>query len=167
MNRSIEQGESGEITDESLDTLLDGKLDSKLDAQPDGRKDETPDRHKYHISVSVMARYIPEQSDPDNQRYVFAYTINILNKGTIRAKLLSRHWLITDADGKVQEVRGPGVVGEHPDLAPGESFTYTSGAIIETPVGSMQGSYQMQAADGVLFDAEISPFSLSDPSLLH
>lgn len=121
----------------------------------------------YDIAVNISVKFIKEQSEPESKRYIFAYTINILNKGSINAKLLSRHWLITDADGKVQEVRGPGVVGEHPDLKPGESFTYTSGAIIETPVGSMQGSYQMQASNGALFDAEIEAFSLSDPKTLH
>ncbi len=122
---------------------------------------------KYKIAVNVSVQYIKEQSVPENSQFVFAYTINILNRGTIDVKLLSRHWLITDAEGKVQEVRGPGVVGKHPDLKPGEDFTYTSGAIIETPVGSMQGSYQMQAEDGILFDAEIAPFSLAQPNILH
>jgi ApaG protein len=122
---------------------------------------------KYNIAVNVSVQYIKEQSLPANDRYVFAYTINILNRGTVAVKLLSRHWLITDAEGKVQEVRGSGVVGEHPDLKPGEDFTYTSGAIIETPVGSMQGSYQMQAGDGTTFDAEIAAFSLAQPNILH
>lgn len=126
-----------------------------------------PDTQKYQIGINVAVRYIEEQSEPEHNRFVFAYTINIMNKGAIGAKLLSRHWLITDADGAVEEVRGPGVVGEHPHLQPGESFTYTSGAIIKTPVGSMQGSYQMQADDGMLFDAEIMPFSLSNPAFLH
>ena len=125
------------------------------------------DNNKYDVSVNVSVKYIKEQSVPDDKRYVFAYTINILNNGNIRVKLLSRHWLITDADGKVQEVRGPGVVGKHPDLKPGEDFTYTSGTVIETPVGSMQGSYQMEASDGTVFDAEISPFSLANPDLIH
>ncbi len=122
---------------------------------------------KYNIAVNVSVQYIKEQSLPESNRYVFAYTINILNRGNVAVKLLSRHWLITDAEGKVQEVRGPGVVGEHPDLKPGEDFTYTSGAIIETPVGSMQGSYQMQAVDGTSFDAEIAAFSLAQPNILH
>jgi len=125
------------------------------------------DNQKYNIAVNVRVQYIKEQSLPQDKRFVFAYTINILNKGSEEVKLLSRHWLITDADGKVQEVRGPGVVGQHPQLKPGEDFTYTSGAVLETPVGSMQGSYQMKAHDGTLFDAEINPFSLADPELLH
>jgi len=122
---------------------------------------------KYKIAVNVSVQYIKEQSIPANDQFVFAYTINILNRGTVDVKLISRHWLITDADGKVQEVRGPGVVGQHPDLKPGEDFTYTSGAVIKTPVGSMQGSYQMQADDGTVFDAEISAFSLAQPNILH
>ncbi|MFK5893964.1 MAG: Co2+/Mg2+ efflux protein ApaG [Pseudomonadota bacterium] len=122
---------------------------------------------KYNIAVNVSVQYIKEQSMPEKKRYVFAYTINILNRGSVAVRLLSRHWLITDAEGKVQEVRGSGVVGEHPDLKPGEDFTYTSGAIIETPVGSMQGSYQMQAGDGTTFDAEIAAFSLAQPNILH
>ncbi|MBF0263837.1 MAG: Co2+/Mg2+ efflux protein ApaG [Gammaproteobacteria bacterium] len=125
------------------------------------------DEEKYNINVTVSVRYIKEQSKPENNQYVFAYTINIINVGHEAVKLLSRHWLITDADGKVQEVRGPGVVGQHPHLQPGENFTYTSGSIIETPIGSMQGSYQMKADDGTLFDAEIEPFSLSQPNILH
>ncbi|MFK5986561.1 MAG: Co2+/Mg2+ efflux protein ApaG [Pseudomonadota bacterium] len=122
---------------------------------------------KYKIAINVTVQYIEEQSKPKNSHYVFAYTINILNRGTVEVKLLSRHWLITDAEGKVQEVRGPGVIGQHPELKPGEDFTYSSGAIIETPVGSMQGSYQMQATDGTVFDAEISAFSLAQPNILH
>jgi len=122
---------------------------------------------KYNIAIDVSVQYVSEQSNPDQNRYVFAYTINILNKGTIDAQLLSRHWLITDAEGKTQEVRGPGVVGEHPHLKPGDDFTYTSGTVIETPVGSMQGSYQMKAGDGTVFNAEIDPFSLAQPNILH
>lgn len=125
------------------------------------------DEEKYNINVTVAVKYIKEQSNPDNNQYVFTYTINITNVGHETVKLLSRHWIITDADGKVQEVRGPGVVGQHPHLQPGESFTYTSGSVIETPIGSMQGSYQMEADDGILFDAEIEPFSLSQPNILH
>lgn len=122
---------------------------------------------KYNIAIDVSVQYVSEQSNPEQNRYVFAYTINIINKGSIDAQLLSRHWLITDAEGKTQEVRGPGVVGEHPHLKPGDDFTYTSGTVIETPVGSMQGSYQMKAGDGTLFNAEISPFSLAQPNILH
>ena len=121
----------------------------------------------YNTTVSVQTTYIPEQSDPDNRRYVFAYTITIRNEGSIPAKLLTRHWLITDADGKTQEVRGEGVVGEQPHLKPGEGFRYTSGTMLETPVGSMQGSYQMLADDGQEFDCPIAPFTLSIPHTLH
>lgn len=122
---------------------------------------------KYSLAVSVSVQYVQEQSVPEENQYVFAYTINLLNRGSVDIKLISRHWLITDAEGKVQEVRGPGVVGEHPDLKPGEDFTYTSGAVIETPVGSMQGSYQMKAGDGTRFEAEIEAFSLAQPNILH
>jgi len=125
------------------------------------------DEDKYNINVTVSVKYIKEQSKPEDNQYVFAYTINIINVGQEAVKLLSRHWIITDADGKVQEVRGPGVVGQHPHLKPGENFSYTSGSVIETPIGSMQGSYQMEADDGTLFDAEIEPFSLSQPNILH
>ena len=121
----------------------------------------------YNTTVSVQTTYIPEQSDPDNRRFVFAYTITIRNEGSIPAKLLTRHWIITDADGKTQEVRGEGVVGEQPHLKPGEGFRYTSGTMLETPVGSMQGSYQMLADDGQEFDCPIAPFTLSTPHTLH
>ncbi len=125
------------------------------------------DAEKYNISIDVGVQYIKEQSSPNENRYVFSYTINILNKGTQPAQLISRHWIITDSDGKTQEVKGPGVVGEHPLLKPGEDFSYTSGTIIRTPLGSMQGSYQMKADDGQVFDAEIQPFTLSMPGILH
>lgn len=121
----------------------------------------------YAIQVSVETDYIEAQSDPDNRRYVFAYTITIENTGEMPARLLTRHWLITDADGQRQDVRGEGVVGEQPHLTPGESFRYTSGAILETPVGAMEGSYQMLADDGHAFDAPIPPFSLAIPGLMH
>ena len=119
------------------------------------------------ISVAVDTRYLEDQSDPDEQRYVFAYTITIRNRGTVPAKLLGRHWVITDANGKVQEVRGEGVVGEQPHLMPGQGFRYTSGAVLETPVGSMQGSYQMLADDGVQFEAPIPAFTLAIPGKIH
>jgi len=122
---------------------------------------------RYDISVQVESAYIREQSQPESDRYVFAYTVTIRNIGQIPAQLLTRHWIITDANGKVQEVRGDGVVGEQPHLNPGEGFQYTSASIIETPVGSMHGSYQMVADDGMTFDAEISPFRLSTTDLLH
>jgi len=110
---------------------------------------------------------LKDQSDPNQDQYVFAYTVTLLNTGSIPARLLTRHWIITDADGKTQEVRGPGVVGEHPHLAPGESFEYTSGAILPTPVGSMMGSYQMQDDLGELFDASIPAFTLSAEIIFH
>ena len=122
---------------------------------------------EYDIQVDVDTAYIPEQSDPDARRYVFTYTITILNTGSVPAKLLTRRWLITDANGKVEEVSGEGVVGEQPYLKPGEGFRYTSGAILETPVGAMEGSYQMQADDGHHFDAPIPAFTLAQPGLLH
>ena len=125
------------------------------------------DEQMYNIQVDVQTQYIPEQSDPEQERYVFSYTITIRNEGTVPAKLLTRHWIITNADGKSQEVRGDGVVGEQPHLKPGDGFRYTSGTVLETPVGSMQGSYQMVADDGVEFDAEIAPFTLSMPHTIH
>lgn len=129
-----------------------------------GMIEQTPD---YRIEVAVRSIYIDDESEPDDNKYVFAYTITIRNVGTVSAQLLTRHWVITDADGKVQEVRGDGVVGEQPRLAPGEDFQYTSAALIETPVGTMGGSYQMVADDGVSFDAEIPLFRLSIPNILH
>ena len=111
--------------------------------------------------------YIPEQSSEEQDRYVFAYTITITNTGSIPAQLISRHWVITDASNSVQEVRGLGVVGEQPLLKPGESFEYTSGSAIATPVGMMKGSYQMVAEDGTKFDAQIAEFTLSMPRILH
>jgi ApaG protein len=119
------------------------------------------------IRVSVETSYLPEQSDPGGERYVFSYTITIQNDGSEPAKLLRRHWIITDANGKVQEVRGDGVVGEQPHLAPGQGFRYSSGAILETPVGTMQGSYQMVTDEGDNFDAPIAPFRLAMPGILH
>jgi ApaG protein len=122
---------------------------------------------KHDIQISVRTTYIPEQSDPSSDRYVFAYTITIANTGTASAQLISRHWIITDAENKVQEVRGLGVVGEQPFLKPGESFEYTSGTSLATPVGAMRGTYQMVSEDGQKFDAEISEFTLSMPRVLH
>ena len=123
--------------------------------------------HANPISVAIDTRYLEDQSDPDEQRFVFAYTVTIRNRGTVPAKLLGRHWVITDANGKVQEVRGEGVVGEQPHLMPGQGFRYTSGAVLETPVGSMQGSYQMLGDDGVHFDAPIPAFRLAIPGKIH
>ncbi|MDD5365378.1 MAG: Co2+/Mg2+ efflux protein ApaG [Gallionellaceae bacterium] len=122
---------------------------------------------KYHITVTPVTQYIADQSDEAASRYVFAYTITISNTGTIPAQLVSRHWIITDANQAVQEVRGLGVVGEQPMLQPGQKFAYTSGTAIATPVGSMRGSYQMVAEDGEHFDAEIPEFALSMPRVLH
>jgi len=122
---------------------------------------------KYEISVNPRVDYLPEQSDESAERYVFAYTITITNTGTIPAQLISRHWVITDSDNHVQEVKGLGVVGEQPLIKPGESYEYTSGSAINTPVGTMKGSYQMVAEDGVKFDAAIPEFVLSVPRVLH
>jgi ApaG protein len=121
----------------------------------------------YDIAVSVATRFLDEQSAPGDNRFVFAYTITIKNAGGVPARLLTRHWIITDANGKLQEVRGDGVVGEQPWLAPGENFEYTSGAVLETAVGTMRGSYQMLADDGTHFDAAIPQFTLSVPRTLH
>jgi len=121
----------------------------------------------YDIQVNVKAIYVAAQSDPDEDVYVFAYTITISNIGTVAAQLLTRYWLITDADNKVQEVYGEGVVGAKPHLNPGESFEYTSSTVIATPVGSMQGSYQLMADDGVRFEAKIPAFRLAQPHLIH
>jgi ApaG protein len=122
---------------------------------------------KHHIDVSVQTTYLPGQSAPEQNRYVFAYTITITNTGSAPAKLLTRHWVITDANSQTREVRGEGVVGEQPHLQPGASFEYTSGTVLETPVGTMRGSYQMVADDGTRFDAEIPVFTLSIPRTLH
>ena len=121
----------------------------------------------HDIHVKVKTEYLHGQSDPDSERFVFAYTITIRNEGTVSARLLTRHWIITDANGKVQEVRGEGVVGEQPHLQPGQDFRYSSGAVLETPVGAMEGSYQMVADDGSHFDAPIPTFRLAVPGLLH
>lgn len=120
-----------------------------------------------NIDIQVETAYVEDQSEPDEDRYVFAYTITITNAGKVPAKLLSRHWIITDANSKVQEVEGEGVVGEQPHLQPGESFSYTSAAMLETPVGCMEGSYQMVTDQGESFDAPIPVFNLSTPNILH
>ena len=119
------------------------------------------------IAIDVDTRFLADESAPEDGRYVFAYTIRIRNEGTVPARLVSRHWIITDANGHVQEVRGEGVVGEQPHLAPGESFEYTSGAVLETGLGTMRGSYRMESDDGTAFDAPIDPFTLSVPRTLH
>ena len=122
---------------------------------------------KHEISVTATAAYMPEQSDPESGRYVFSYNITIRNTGSVSAQLISRHWIITDANNKVQEVRGLGVVGAQPLLKPAESFKYTSSSAIATAVGTMRGSYQMVAEDGLQFDAPIPEFTLSMPRVLH
>jgi ApaG protein len=124
-----------------------------------------PSQHK--IRVDVDTSYLADQSDPKDRRYVFSYTITIRNEGSVPARLLTRHWIITDSNGKVQEVRGEGVVGEQPYLKPGQGFRYSSGAVLETPVGAMQGSYQMVSDEGDHFDAPIAAFRLAMPGLLH
>jgi ApaG protein len=121
----------------------------------------------YQIQVDVATRYIEEQSQPDKNYFVFAYTITIQNTGKQTAQLLTRHWIITDSNQKTQEVKGDGVVGEQPTLKPGEQFVYTSGTMLETSVGTMKGSYQMVADDGSRFDATIEEFVLSPPRVLH
>jgi len=121
----------------------------------------------HKIRVDVDTSYLEDQSDPKERRYVFSYTITIRNEGSVPARLLTRHWIITDSNGKVQEVRGDGVVGEQPYLKPGQGFRYSSGAVLETPVGAMQGSYQMVSDDGEQFDAPIAAFRLAMPGLLH
>jgi len=122
---------------------------------------------KYQVAVEVATHYIAEQSDPAISRHVFAYSVTIRNTGTVTAQLISRHWIITDAEGHVQEVRGLGVVGHQPLLAPGQEFEYTSGCQLATAVGTMKGSYQMTAEDGVQFEAPIEEFVLSMPRVLH
>src|SRR3984893_17978136 len=121
----------------------------------------------HKIRVDVETSYLDEQSDPRESRYVFSYTITIRNEGEVPAKLLTRHWVITDANGRVQEERGDGVVGEQPYLKPGQGFRYSSGAVLETPVGAMQGSYRMVDDDGATFDAAIPAFRLAMPGMLH
>lgn len=116
------------------------------------------------IRVTVRAVYLPQQSSPEDRRYVFAYTVDIANEGTAPAQLRTRHWIITDGNGKVEEVKGPGVVGETPRLQPGQSFRYTSGCVLETPVGTMHGTYQMYRDDDSRFDAVIAPFTLAAPT---
>jgi ApaG protein len=124
-------------------------------------------KNTHNINVLVETYYIKAESNPDSNRFVFAYTITIENKGSVAAKLLTRHWIITDANNHSHEVKGKGVIGEQPHLKPTESFKYTSGTMIETPVGAMQGSFQMITDDGELFEAEILPFSLAIPRVLN
>lgn len=122
---------------------------------------------RYQVNVSVVTRYLAEQSQPEHERFAFAYTITVQNDGELAAKLLSRHWVITDGDGHVEEVRGAGVVGQQPLIGPGNSHTYSSGTVMTSRVGTMQGTYQMLADDGKHFDAVIAPFRLAVPGALH
>ena len=122
---------------------------------------------RYQIRVSVQSEFLPQQSDEDNQRFAYAYHVTIRNEGDQPARLLTRHWVITDSEERTQEVHGEGVVGEQPHLSPGQEYQYTSGAVLETQVGTMHGSYQMLAEDGTCFDAEIPPFRLAPPYTLH
>jgi ApaG protein len=122
---------------------------------------------KYEFSVSVRPQFVPEHSNPAEDKFLFAYTVTIRNTGDVTAQLISRHWVITDAHNKIEEVQGLGVVGEQPVLQPGEAFEYTSGCPIATPVGSMRGSYQCVAEDGTRFEAPIAEFLLSMPRTLH
>lgn len=128
---------------------------------------ENPDSVTHRVEVTAEAQFIPDQSDEDEARYVFAYRIRISNLGSVPAQLISRHWIITDANRHIQEVRGLGVVGEQPNILPGESYEYSSGASIATPVGTMRGAYQMQAADGTAFEAVVPEFILAMPRTLH
>ena len=125
------------------------------------------DSERYQFTVAVETAYLREQSTPEENQFVFAYTISITNTGAVPATLLRRHWVITDANNKVQEVRGDGVVGEQPHLHPGQTFQYTSGAILETPVGCMEGTYDIVADDGTEFASPIPVFNLSTPNMLH
>lgn len=122
---------------------------------------------QYQMTVTVSPRFLPEQSDPERQKYAFAYTITIRNSGSVSSQLIARHWIITDSEGDVQEVKGLGVVGNQPLLAPGEQFEYTSWAMIPTPVGTMRGEFFCVAEDGERFDAPVAPFSLTMPRTLH
>ena len=122
---------------------------------------------KYDVSVTVLPQYLPEQSDETAGRFVFAYHVTIVNTGSVTAQLLNRHWIISEGDGREQEVRGQGVIGEQPTLNPGEGFEYVSGVALSSPVGTMRGSYQFVAADGTSFDAPIDEFVLSVPRTLH
>ena len=135
-----------------------------MNTESDG--DKKSDK-KYAVDVTAQAFYLPDQSDEENDQYVFAYTIRITNTGDVAAKVISRHWIITDSDSQVQEVRGMGVVGEQPTIKPGASFEYTSGSSLTTMVGTMRGTYQLTAEDGTKFEAVIPEFTLSVPRVLH
>ena len=124
-------------------------------------------KNNFNIRIKVTTNYLKEQSAPDENRYVFSYTINIKNLGNNSAKLISRQWIITDSNGNIQEVNGDGVVGQQPNINPGEEFTYTSGTIIKTPVGTMEGRYFMEDKDNKRFEALIAPFTLAVPGLIN
>ncbi len=128
---------------------------------------EMTQHQRYNIEVDVEPAYMDDESEPDEERFVFSYTVTIRNMGDVSARLISRHWIITDANGDEREVHGEGVVGEQPHLEPGKGFRYTSGAMLETPIGSMHGTYELLADDGVTFTAEIPPFTLAGPRTLH
>ena len=123
--------------------------------------------NRYQLDVTVKTAYLEQRSQPGQERFAFAYTITINNRGTLPATLLRRHWIITDANEKVQEVEGEGVIGESPTIPPGESFSYTSGALIATEFGHMSGSYEMLSSDGTIFDARIPAFTLAHPYVLN
>lgn len=125
------------------------------------------ERPLHAIGIDVEARYLEDQSEPEQDRYVFAYTVRVHNRGAVGARLLGRHWVITDANGQVREVDGEGVVGEQPHLEPGEAFEYTSGAVLETDLGTMHGRYRLVDEDGTPFEAPIPPFTLTVPRTLH
>lgn len=122
---------------------------------------------QYQFQINVQTQYIEEQSEPDNERFVFGYTVTITNTGELGAKLNSRHWVITDANGEVTEVQGQGVIGEQPFIEPGKSYQYSSGAVIATPIGTMEGDYTMEGQGGAEFKAPIPLFSLTTPGILH
>jgi ApaG protein len=122
---------------------------------------------QYQFSVKVESAYLPDQSSEEDNRYAFSYTVTITNTGNVAAQLISRHWIITDDDNKVSEVKGLGVIGAQPLLQPNEQFQYTSGTVLETSTGSMRGTYQVVAVDGTQFEAMIAPFMLAAPRILH
>jgi ApaG protein len=124
-------------------------------------------KSSYAIDIRVQSRFLPDQSEPEAGRYVFAYTVSLRNAGATTAQLLARHWIITDGNGKIEEVRGDGVVGEQPSMRPGDGYEYSSGAVLATSVGTMRGSYLMEADDGTRFEAQIPEFVLSIPRTLH
>ena len=138
-----------------------------MSATEQGSSDTANGDSRHDIQVSVETEFLPDQSDAEGERWVFAYHISIHNQGSVSARLLTRHWVITDGDERVQEVHGEGVIGEQPHIAPGQTFRYTSGAILETEVGSMRGSYQMIGEDGIHFDAQIPAFTLAVPHAFH